>query len=94
MCIRDRDRNESFFAKVEHIPVSGTHLDRVAAVNQLSREIEEGRYTIKEVGERLEDIKRMPGKTRLMQVMASGCGSAAFCYLFGGSPWDLSLIHI
>ena len=82
------DRNESFFAKVEHIPVSGTHLDRVAAVNQLSREIEEGRYTIKEVGERLEDIKRMPGKTRLMQVMASGCGSAAFCYLFGGSPWD------
>ena len=43
------NRNEPVFAKVEHIPVSGTHLDRVAAVNQLSREIEEGRYTIGQV---------------------------------------------
>lgn len=81
-------RNESFFAKVEHIPVSGTHLDRVAAVNQLSREIEEGRYTVKEVAERLETIKNMPGKTKRMQVLASGCGSAAFCYLFGGNLGD------
>ncbi len=32
--------------KVQHIPVSGVHLNRVAAVNQLSREIVEGRYTI------------------------------------------------
>jgi len=23
-----------------------------------------------------------------MQVLASGCGCAAFCYLFGGSIWD------
>lgn len=81
-------RNESFFAKVEHIPVSGTHLDRVAAVNQLSREIEEGRYSVREVSERLDFIRNMPGKTKLMQVLASGCGSAAFCYLFGGSVWD------
>ena len=46
-------RNEPDFAKVEHIPVSGTHLDRVAAVNQLSREIEAGMYTVREVAERL-----------------------------------------
>lgn len=81
----------SRFCKVEHIPVSGTHLDRVAAVNQLSREIGRRRYTIKESGERLEDIKNA-GKTRLMQVMASGCGSAAFCYLFGGIP-GTALLH-
>lgn len=81
-------KNESFFAKVEHIPVSGTHLDRVAAVNQLSREIETGRYTVREVSERLDDIRNMPGKTKLMQVLASGCGSGAFCYLFGGFLWD------
>ena len=37
---------ERYFAKVQHIPVSGTHLNRVAAVNQLSREIESGRYTV------------------------------------------------
>ena len=81
-------QNEPDFAKVEHIPVSGTHLDRVAAVNQLSREIEAGMYTVREVAERLECIKRMPGKPKYMQVLASGCGCAAFCYLFGGSIWD------
>ena len=84
-------RNEPDFAKVEHIPVSGTHLDRVAAVNQLSREIEAGMYTVREVAERLECIKSMPGKPKYMQVLASGCGSAAFCYLFGGSIWDSSV---
>ena len=81
-------RNEPDFAKVEHIPVSGTHLDRVAAVNQLSREIEAGMYTVREVAERLECIKSMPGKPKYMQVLASGCGSAAFCYLFGGNASD------
>lgn len=79
---------EPFFAKVEHIPVSGTHLNRVAAVNQLSREIEEGRYSPEEVSKRLETIRQMPGKTKTMQVLASGCGSAAFCYLFGGKAGD------
>ena len=79
---------ESFFAKVEHIPVSGTHLNRVAAVNQLSREIEEGRYSPAEAAERLNAIRQMPGKTKTMQILASGCGSAAFCYLFGGSLAD------
>ena len=33
------------FAKVRHIPVNGSHLDKVAAVNQLSREITEGKST-------------------------------------------------
>lgn len=35
------DEHEKRFARVEHIPVRGAQLHRVAAVNQLSREIEE-----------------------------------------------------
>lgn len=79
---------EQYFARVQHIPVSGTHLNRVAAVNQLSREIEEGRYTIDEVMEQLEWIRQMPGKTNRMQIVASGVGSGCFCYLFGGNVRD------
>lgn len=45
---------EEIFAKVQHIPVSGSHLNRVAAVNQLSREIAQGQYTIGEVRQRLD----------------------------------------
>ena len=36
------DEHEKRFARVEHIPVRGAQLHRVAAVNQLSREIEDG----------------------------------------------------
>ncbi|MEG2699993.1 MAG: threonine/serine exporter family protein [Hungatella sp.] len=79
---------EQYFAEVQHIPVSSSHLDRVAAVNQLSREIEDGRYTIEEVEACLERIRMMPGKTKKAQVIAAGIGSAAFCYLYGGSFYD------
>ena len=79
---------EEIFAKVQHIPVSGVHLNRVAAVNQLSREIVEGRYTIGEVRERLDEIRVMPGKTKTMQILASGVGSTVFCMLFGGNLTD------
>ena len=33
------------FARVRHIPLSAARLDKVTAVNQLSREIEEGLHT-------------------------------------------------
>lgn len=82
------------YAKVQHIPVKGTKLDRVVAVNQLSREIEEGRYTIEEVRARLEGIRQMPGKRPGMQVLASAVGSAAFCMLFGGSLWDSAVAFV
>jgi len=76
------------YAKVKHIPVKGAKLDRVVAVNQLSREVEEGRYTIEEVRAQLEIIRQMPGKRPVMQVFASAVGSAAFCMLFGGGILD------
>lgn len=76
------------YARVRHIPVRGARLDRVVAVNQLSREIEEGCYTIEEVRRQLAAIRNMPGKSFAMQVLASGVGSGCFCYLFGGSMID------
>ncbi|WP_460646385.1 threonine/serine exporter family protein [Lacrimispora xylanolytica] len=82
------NEREEIFAKVQHIPVSGTHLDRVAAVNQLSREIEAGQVSISEVKRRLDEIRVMPGKSKVMQILASGAGSACFCYLFGGNVRD------
>lgn len=82
------DKKEHFFAKVQHIPVSGAHLDRVAAVNQLSREIAQGRYTPAQARQALESIRSMSGKKKSSQVLASAVGSGAFCYLFGGTVFD------
>ena len=66
----------------------GSSLNRVAAVNQLSREIEENRYSIGEVKDCLDSIQRMPGKSKRMMTLAAGIGSAAFCYIYGGSLRD------
>lgn len=82
------DKQEPVYAKVQHIPVGRTYLGKVAAVNQLSREIEENRHSVEEARRMLAEIRVMPEKRPLMQVLASGVGSAAFSYLFGGTMWD------
>lgn len=73
---------------MRHIPLSAARLDKVTAVNQLSREIEEGLHMPKEAKAWLLDIQRMPDKPRWHQVLASGVGSACFCFLFGGDVVD------
>lgn len=81
--------NGEIYASVKHIPIQGAKLHRIAAVNQLSREIVEGKYTLEEAEKRLEDIKKIPGKSAMEKVLASGAGSAGFCYLLGGRSLDL-----
>lgn len=76
---------EKRFARVLHIPVHGAQLHRVAAVNQLSREIEEGKYDLPQIKKRLAHIRNQPGKSRKTLVLMSGLGSGCFCILFGGN---------
>ena len=82
------DSREEYFAKVQHIPVGGAKLDRVAAVNQLSREIESGMHSIPDLERCLTDIEKMPGKTNRIQILSSAIGSGAFCFLLGGDLAD------
>lgn len=82
------DQKEKVFARVRHIPLSSARLDRVAAVNQLSREIVEGKHDPYEAKSLLNDIRSMPGKSKTHQILASGIGSGCFCFLFGGDLMD------
>lgn len=79
---------EPYFAKVKHLPVGGSNLGRVAAVNQLSREIEQGKYTIEEVIKKLDEIKKSPEKPNIAKLLAAGFGCGAFCILFQGTAFD------
>lgn len=77
------------FARVQHIPVKGARIDKVVAVNQLSREIAEGKYEdIGEVEKKLREIESLPAFAMWMQVLASAVGSCFFCALFGGGLGD------
>ena len=81
--------DKGYYAKVEHIPITSAHLDRVAAVNQLSRRISEGAYTVPEAMALLKEIYKSPEKPKAHQILASGTGSGAFCVLFGGGVLDM-----
>ena len=76
------------FARTKFIPIKGASLDKVVAVNQLSREVAEGRWTLEKVGEKLKEIRAMKPKRAWEQILASAVGSAAFCILFGGGFAD------
>ena len=75
-------------SQIRYVPLSSVHLGRVAAVNNLSREIVAKKYTVSQAWERIEQIEKIPFTSNMMQVLASGFGSGAFCYLLGGSLTD------
>ena len=77
------------FAKVLYIPVKGAQLDRVVAINQLSREIAEGRYeNIEDIERKVQEIKSMPVVSNRLSYFASALAAASFCILFGGGVLD------
>lgn len=84
------NKGEEMYAHVKHIPINSARLYKVAAVNQLSREIEEGKYTLEEAKERLQKIRVMPGKRDVTRILAAGVGSGSFCYVLGGGMADMA----
>lgn len=81
-------KEEGHRIRIRHIPLAGARLDRIDAVNSLSREIELGFYTPPEAKKRLKEIAESPAKFGWHQVLAAGVGGGAFCFLFGGDLLD------
>lgn len=76
------------YANVEYIPFHGAQLDKVAAVNQLSRDVEHGICGLEEAHRRLQEIRQMPAHPHWEQILGSMLGSAGFCAIFGGGVTD------
>lgn len=73
---------------VRHVPLGKTHLGRIAALNQLSREICSHECSLIDAWDRLEECKSIPEPPKGVRVFFCGLGSACFSYLFGGSVLD------
>ena len=73
------------YSRVRELRLCATSLDKVTAVNQLSREIEQEHYTLEEAEQRLADIRAMPHKRNFVLYTAAALGASCFCYIFGGS---------
>ena len=76
------------YARSKFIPIKGASLDKVVAVNQLSREVEQGQCSLEQLRQRLKAIRAMKAKPAWEQILASSVGSAAFCIIFGGGFMD------
>lgn len=76
------------YANVEHIPFHGAQLDKVVAVNQLSRDVESGICSLEEAHRRLLQIRNLKPHPKWEQIIGSALGSAGFCAIFGGSITD------
>lgn len=76
------------FARTKFIPIKGASLDKVVAVNQLSREVSEVKCDLEQLESRLKAIRAMRPKPAWEQIAASAFGSAAFCIIFGGGFAD------
>lgn len=76
------------YANVEFIPIRGARLDKVVAVNQLSRDIAIKDMSCDEAAGKMEAIRKMPDKP-VWEILAGtvlGCGG--FCAIFGGGFSD------
>ena len=83
-----REQDGEHSAELKHIPGTTTHLGRISAVNQLSREIEEGKHSVEEARQILREIQKIPYSSLPLATLACGVGSACFSYLFGGDGLD------
>lgn len=75
----------SAVSEVRHVPRVSIHLDRVEAVNALSRRLAQGELDLDSAEAELAAIPAMPSYGPRRQLLANAVGSACFSYLFGGA---------
>lgn len=84
--------NQSVYScQVRCVPLAPVELCRVEALNELSRKITQGLCSRSEFREQLQQIKTRKASGSKRQILASGCGSACFCYLFQGTLADAAV---
>lgn len=88
------DKRYEMYAKVAHIPFAGVHMEKIARVNELSREIERGNYSVEEAWDELIKIENLGTKCMVETLLAYGLGAACFCYTFGGNLSDAAAAFI
>lgn len=82
------EQREDAGSMVRYVPIGEVNLKKVAEINQLSREICEKNCSVETAYERLEQCKNSPSAGNPALIFACGIGSAGFCYLLGGRPYD------
>ena len=73
---------------VRHVPISATDLNTIVKVNQISRELCEGKCGLDDAFRRLELCKNPQRPSEALQILAAAFGCMGFSYLFGNQFLD------
>ena len=79
---------------VRTIPNWSINLEKISLFNTLSRQICEGKCSVSEAKERIEEIKNLRQNSNMSMIFATALGSAAFCYIFGGRIYEMLIAFI
>lgn len=83
------DKEENNYARVKYIPVKSANLSKVVLINQLSREIAQGKYTtLEEVNSKIDEIQNIGTKPLLLKIIATALSAGCFTILFNGALED------
>lgn len=82
---------EDACSMIRHVPLGAVNLGRIAALNQLTRDICNHHCTVSEGFARLKTCKELPSYKILTRMFASAVGCSAFAYVFGGGILDAAL---
>ena len=73
---------------VRHVPLGSLNLQRIDAVNTVSRRLCEDRLDFDGARQALLQAAQEPGEPRILSLFAYGVGCFGFCLLFGGRLAD------
>lgn len=79
---------ENAHSSVRHVPLGNVDLEKIAEINQFSRDLCDHSMTIEKAYEVLDHCHKAKPNPLYIQVLSYGMGSACFCYLFGGNLFD------
>lgn len=85
---------EDACSMIRHVPLGSVNLEKIAALNQLARDLCSKECTLPEAWERLQICKKLPSFHPAIQVLFCGIGCFAFSYLFGGSLLDAGMAFL
>ena len=75
------ENKEDACSMIRHVPLGSVNLEKIAALNQLARDLCSGACSMAEAWERLEHCKKLPSFHPALQVICCGIGCACFSYL-------------
>ena len=81
---------EDACSMIRHVPISSVNLGRLAALNQLVRDICQQKCSISEASVRLTECKHLPPYPKPVLIICCGFACGCFCYLYGGTPLDMA----